>query len=219
MRIYAVADIHGKTEVIEKIKKTVQRESPDLMILAGDVTQYFSPLNTLSQFEEFSIPVFAVRGNSDLKSVESLIRRRGRITLLGREAIEFQGQSFFGLNGTLPLPFVSKVCLFESKQFREIENQVTPETILVVHPPPRGICDRVGNRFSAGSFCLRRFIENHPPCMVVCGHIHEQSGYRYLKNTLIVNCAVNKNHIGAIIDCKTDCKKDIPLHIKMVLNN
>lgn len=219
MRIYAVADIHGKAEVIEKIKKTVQRESPDLMILAGDITQYFSPLKPLSQFEEFSIPVFAVRGNSDLKSVESLIRRRGKITLLGREATSFQGQSFLGLNGTLPLPFVSKVCLFESRRFREIENQVTPETILVVHPPPRGICDQVGNRFSAGSFCLRRFIENHPPCMVVCGHIHEQTGYRYLKNTLIVNCAVNKNNLGAIIDCKTDCKKDIPLHIKMVLNN
>ena len=219
MRIYAVADIHGRTETIEKIKKTVQSESPDLMILAGDATQYFSPLKPLSQLEELGIPVFAVRGNSDFKSVESLIRQREKITLLGREAKSFQGQSFIGLNGTLPLPFVSKVCLFESRRFREIENRVTPETILVVHPPPRGICDQVGNRFSAGSFCLRRFIENHPPLMVVCGHIHEQAGYRYLKNTLIVNCAVNKNHIGAIIDCKTDCKKDIPLHIKMVLNN
>ncbi|MCM2286611.1 MAG: metallophosphoesterase family protein [Desulfobacula sp.] len=215
MRIYAVADIHGKTEVIEKIKKTVQRESPDLMVLAGDMTQYFSALKPLSQLEGFNIPVFAVRGNSDLKSVEALIRRRGRITLLGREAIEFLGQSFLGLNGTLPLPFVSKACLFESRRFREIENRVTPETILVVHPPPRGICDRVGNRFSAGSFGLRRFIENHPPCMVVCGHIHEQAGYQYLKNTLIVNCAVNKNNLGAIIDCE----KNIPLHIKMVLNN
>jgi len=215
MRIYAVADIHGKTEVIEKIKKTVQRESPDLMILAGDMTQYFSPLNTLSQLEEFGIPVFAVRGNSDFKSVETLIKDRGKITLLSREAIEFHGGRFVGLNGTLPLPFVSKVCLDEARRFREIETQVTPETILVVHPPPRGICDRVGDRFSAGSFCLRRFIENHPPCMVVCGHIHEQASYQYLKNTLIVNCAVNKNHTGAIIDCK----KDVPLHIKMVLNN
>ncbi|MDA8133715.1 MAG: metallophosphoesterase [Desulfobacteraceae bacterium] len=215
MRIYAVADIHGKTEVIEKIKKTVQRESPDLVVLAGDMTQYFSALKPLSQLEGFNIPVFAVRGNSDLKSLEALIRRRGRITLLGREAIEFLGQSFLGLNGTLPLPFVSKVCLDETRRFREIEHRVTPETILVVHPPPRGICDRVGNRFSAGSFCLRRFIENHPPLMVVCGHIHEQAGYQYLKNTLIVNCAVNKNHIGAIIDCE----KNMPLHIKMVLNN
>jgi hypothetical protein len=215
MRIYAVADIHGKTEVIEKIKKTVQRESPDLVVLAGDMTQYFSPLNTLIQLEEFGIPVFAVRGNSDFKSVETLIKDRGKIHLLNQEETEYQGNSFLGLNGTLPLPFVSKACLFESRCFREIENRVTPETILVVHPPPRGICDRVGNRFSAGSFGLRRFIEKHPPCMVLCGHIHEQAGYQYLKNTLIVNCAVNKNNLGAIIDCK----KNMPLHIKMVLNN
>lgn len=218
MRIYAVADIHGKTETIEKIKKTVQTESPDLIILAGDVTQYFSPLKPLSQLEDFGIPVFAVRGNSDFKRVEALIKDRGNITLLSREATEFQGRRFLGLNGTLPLPFVSKVCLFESRYFREIENRVTPETILVVHPPPRGICDRVRNRFSAGSFCLRRFIESHPPLLVVCGHIHEQAGYQYFKNTLVVNCAVNKTRMGAIIDCETDCEKDVPLRIKMVLN-
>ncbi len=215
MRIYAVADIHGKSETLKKIKKTVQRESPDLMILAGDMTQYFSPLNTLSQLEEFDIPVFAVRGNSDFKCAETLIKQRGKIRLLNQETTEYQGKNFLGLNGTLPLPFVSKVCLFESRRFREIENRVTPETILVVHPPPRGICDRVGNRFNTGSFGLRRFIENHPPFIVICGHIHEQAGYQYLKNTLIVNCAVNKTFTGAIIDCE----KDIPLRIKMVLNN
>ncbi|OGQ89629.1 MAG: hypothetical protein A3J85_06050 [Desulfobacula sp. RIFOXYA12_FULL_46_16] len=215
MRIYAVADIHGKTETIKKIKKKVQRESPDLMILAGDMTQYFSASKPLNQLAEFGIPVFAVRGNSDFKCVENLINDQEKIRLLNQQATEYQGNSFLGLNGTLALPFVTKVCLDETRRFREIETRVTPETILVVHPPPRGICDRVGNRFSAGSFGLRRFIENHPPLMVVCGHIHEQAGYQYLKNTLIVNCAVNKNHIGAIIDCE----KNMPLHIKMVLNN
>src|SRR3989339_2056717 len=114
MRIYAVADIHGKTETIKKIKKTVQRESPDLMILAGDVTQYFSALKPLTQLEEFGIPVFAVRGNSDFKCVEALIKDRGKIRLLNQEATEYRGKNFLGLNGTLPLTFVSKICLFES---------------------------------------------------------------------------------------------------------
>lgn len=215
MRIYAAADIHGRTDLIERIKKIVDKESPDLMVIAGDITQYLFPLKVLSQLEEIGLPVFAVRGNSDLKGVETLIKQRGKIILLNHLPLEYQEKSFLGLNGTLPLPFVSKVCLNEAKHFRKIETLVTPETILVAHPPPRGICDKVGNRFSAGSFCLRRFIENHPPLMVVCGHIHEQAGYRYLKNTLIVNCAVNKTSTGAIIDCE----KNKPLRIKMVIND
>ena len=214
MRIYAVADIHGKKDIIEKIRGVVHRESPDLMILAGDISQYVFPLKTLGQLEKIDIPVFTIRGNSDLQGVETLIKQRKKISLLTQNPMDYQEKRFLGLNGTLPLPFISKVCLDEARCFRNIETLITPETILVVHPPPRGICDKVGNRFSAGSFCLRRFIETHPPLMVVCGHIHEQAGYRYLKNTLIVNCAVNKTVIGAIIDCV----KNKPLSIKMVLN-
>jgi len=215
MRIYAVADIHGKADIVERIKKVVNKESPDLMVIAGDMTQYLFPFKALGRLEEIGIPVFAVRGNSDLKGVEVLIKQHGKIILLNQNPMEYQGKRFLGLNGTLPLPFVSKVCLNEAKHFRNIGNLITPETILVAHPPPRGVRDKVGNRFSAGSFCLRRFIENHPPLMVVCGHIHEQAGYQYLKNTLIVNCAVNKSCIGAIIDCE----KNMPINIKMVLND
>jgi uncharacterized protein len=215
MRIYAVADIHGKTDVIERIKRVIDKEAPDVMVIAGDITRYLFPLKVLSRLEEIRIPVFAVRGNSDLKSVETLIKQQGKIILLSQTPLEYQGKRFIGLNGTLPLPFVSKVSLFEEKQLRDIEPLITPETILVAHPPPRGICDKAGNRFSAGSFCLRRFIENHPPLMVLCGHIHEQAGYQYLKKTLIVNCAVNKINVGAIIDCE----KDKPLNIKMVLTD
>ncbi len=214
MRIYAVADIHGKKDIIERIKRIVDNESPDVMVIAGDITQYLFPLKTIGRLEKIGIPVLAVRGNSDLKGVEALIKERGKIILLNQAPLEYQGRRFIGLSGTLPLPFISKVCLNEGKRFRDIESLITPETILVTHPPPRGICDKVGNRFSAGSFCLRRFIENHPPLMVICGHIHEQAGCRYLKNSLIVNCAVNKINAGAIIDCE----KDKPPGIRMVLN-
>ena len=137
MRIYAVADIHGKKDLIEKIREIVQKESPDLMILAGDMTQYGFPLKTLVQLEKISIPVFAVRGNSDLKYVETLIKHRGKIRLLNQDPVEYQGKQFLGLNGTLPLPLVSKSCLNEPRRLRQIENLMTPDTILVAHPPPR----------------------------------------------------------------------------------
>ena len=219
MRIYAVADIHAKTEKIAKIKDVISREAPDILVIAGDITNYFSPLKTLEQLKNVPIPILGIRGNSDLKRVEGLLVGQENTTLLNHTPEMVQNLRFLGLNGTIPLPFLSKISLRETQHLDTIKYNITPETILVVHPPPRGVCDKVGNKFSAGSFCLRNFIEKHPPLMVLCGHIHEQAGYQFLKNTLIVNCAMNKNFSGAIIDQSNDCCKNTHLKIKMIQTN
>ncbi|MCD4674504.1 MAG: metallophosphoesterase [Desulfobacula sp.] len=215
MRIYAVADIHGKTEKIAKIKNVIFQETPDILVIAGDITHYFSPLKILNQLKDIPIPIFGIRGNSDLKCVEGLLQNQENTTFLNHTPVTYQDVRFLGLNGTIPLPFLSKIGFREAQRLGRLENNITSETILVVHPPPRGVCDKVGNKFCAGSFGLRNFIENHPPLMVLCGHIHEQAGYQFLKNTLIVNCAMNKKFSGAIIDC---CK-NMSLRVKMVMND
>jgi len=215
MRVYAVADIHGKTKRIEKIKDIISQETPDILVIAGDITNYISPLKTLKLLKDIGIPVLAVRGNSDIKRVERLLQEQNNTTLLNQTPETHNGTRFLGLNGTIPLPFYSKINLRESRILDAIKGSITPETVLVVHPPPRGIRDKAGKKFSAGSFQLKRLIENHPPLMVLCGHIHEQAGYQFFKNILIVNCAMNKKFSGAIINC---CK-GMPLEIKMVLTD
>jgi uncharacterized protein len=215
MRIYAVADIHGKIDNIAIIKDVISQKKPDLLVIAGDITQYFFSLKTLDMLKNISIPILCVRGNSDLKRVEGLLKNQENTTLLNHAPVTYQGKKFLGLNGTIPLPFVSKISFQEAKNLGQFKKTITSETILVVHPPPRGVCDKVGNKFHAGSFGLRNFIKTHPPLMVLCGHIHEQAGYKFLNNTLVVNCAMNKIFCGAIID---GCKK-ADLRIKMVERN
>ncbi|MBT4875925.1 MAG: phosphoesterase [Desulfobacula sp.] len=212
MRIYAVADIHGKTEKVEKIKDVISQEAPDILVIAGDITNYVSPLKTFDQLKGTPIPIMGIRGNSDFKRVEGLLRKQKNTTLLNHVPVIYKDADFAGLSGTIPLPFLSKISFRETHFLDRLKPSITPDTILVVHPPPRGVCDKVGNRFSAGSIGLRNFIENHPPLMVLCGHIHEQAGYQFLKNTLVVNCAMNKNSGGAIID---SCK-NMPLKVKMI---
>ena len=214
MRIYAVADIHGKTEKIARILEVILRNTPDILVIAGDITNYFSPLKTLELLKNIPIPILGIRGNSDLKRVEGLLQNQENTTLLNHIPVTYQNSPFLGLNGTIPLPFASKICFKEAQRLDGIKYNITPQTILVVHPPPRGVCDKVGNRFSAGSFQLKTLIEKHPPLMVLCGHIHEQAGYQFFKNILVVNCAMNKTYSGAIIDY---CKNK-PLKIKMVIN-
>lgn len=212
MRIYAVADIHGKGERIARIKQTITQETPDILVIAGDITHYVSPLKTLDRLKNIPIPILGIRGNTDLKRVEQLLQHQKNFTLLNHVPVTYQNSPFLGLNGTIPLPFVSKISLNEPYRLDAIKYKITPQTILVVHPPPRGVCDKVGNRFCAGSFHLKTFIEKYSPLLVLCGHIHEQAGYQFLKNTLVVNCAMNELYSGAIIDCS----QNRPLKIKMV---
>ena len=212
MRIYAVADIHGKIKKVAKIKDVISRKAPDLLVIAGDISNYFSPLKTFDLLKDIPIPILGICGNSDLKPVKRLLQNQENTTLLSHLPFIYQDARFIGLNGTIPLPFASKICFKEAQHLDALKPYITQETILVVHPPPRGVCDKVGNIFCAGSFYLKKFIENHPPLMVICGHIHEQAGYQFLKNTLVVNCAMNKNFSGAIID---SCK-NMPLKVKMI---
>jgi Icc-related predicted phosphoesterase len=212
MRIYAVADIHGKNKRIIEIKDIISLKKPDILVIAGDITNYISPQKTFELLKDISIPIFCIRGNSDFKCVEKLSLEQNNMSLLGHTPVIYQNTQFLGLNGTIPLPFLSKIYLREAKRFGLIKHVITPETILVVHPPPRGICDKVGNKFSAGNFQLKALLKKHSPLMVLCGHIHEQAGYQFFMNTLVVNCAMNNKSSGAIIDYDSA----MPLNINMI---
>jgi len=220
MRIYAIADIHGKKENIEIISLVSKKLTPDLIIIAGDITSYFHWESTicqlnqlfnkddqpaLSQNTDIHPPILCIRGNSDFKRIEHPLNNAKNLNLLNTMPMVMKGVPFVGANGTIPLPFASRICLGENRLLGKLKPHINKETILVVHPPPRSICDKVGNRFSAGSRNLLDFIKTTQPRMVLCGHIHEQPGMAFVKKTLVVNCAMNKNHHGAIIDLKKGC--------------
>jgi Icc-related predicted phosphoesterase len=67
MQIYAVADIHGKPDRLERIRTHIAALRPQALVVAGDITNYVSPARILSRIDALPVPVFAIRGNSDLK--------------------------------------------------------------------------------------------------------------------------------------------------------
>jgi hypothetical protein len=221
MRIYAVADIHGKAECIETLSRVSREFKPDVIVIAGDITGYFRWQSTIDQLDKIGqlgqiskknrLPMLCIRGNSDFKRMEPSLAKTKNLTLLGTSPHIVHGVPFVGTNGCIPLPFASRVCLGENQFFKTLLPHMDKKTILVAHPPPRGICDKVGNRFSAGSQNLLDFIKTTHPAMVLCGHIHEQAGMNFIQNTLIVNCAMNKDHHGAIIDLQKDTRPRVNL--------
>ena len=200
MLILAAADLHGKAHKLAYLDEAAARLRPDVVVLAGDLTGYVRSGHTVAALGRLSAPVLAVRGNSDFKRVDRLLARAPSAGPLHLRSVTLDGVVFVGVGGTIPLPFHSKLGWWESGVVKRLNSLVGPGQVLVAHPPPYGILDEVGGRFHAGSRSLRRLVLERKPGLMICGHIHESPGTKWLKNTLVVNCSLSRRCGGALIE-------------------
>jgi Icc-related predicted phosphoesterase len=200
MRIYAVSDIHGRTELIDRVLDSIKAHGAEVLLLAGDIAGPRHAESALARFSQSPVPVWFIRGNSDPLRLEAHLLHSTRLKSLHLQRIEYGRLSFVGLSGTLPLPFSSRVAFNEKKRLAALEPLVDPSSVLLVHPPPRGVLDTVFGKFKAGSPGLSRFVQKTRPALVVCGHIHPCPGWQKLGSSLVVNCSAGLKGMGALID-------------------
>ncbi len=199
MRLYAVADIHGRSERLAAIKSNVEKYRPDVLVAAGDIAT-FQRASFVSELGNLLLPVLALRGNSDSKRVESWFALDGNVIFLNNRDVMLKGAHFAGASGTIPVPFRSRIAFRETVIWNRLIPRITPQTVLIAHPPPWGCLDRVMGKYHAGCKSLEKVIRNCQPALLICGHIHEDSGIDHLGKTLIVNCAMGPAGQGAVID-------------------
>jgi uncharacterized protein len=199
MRLYAVADIHGRSERMDAIKNNVKKYRPDVLVAAGDIATH-RRASFVSELGDLLLPVLALRGNTDSKRVESWFARNGNIIFLDNRDVMLAGAHFAGASGTIPVPFRSRIAFRETAIWNRLMPRITPQTVLIAHPPPRGCLDRVMGKYHAGCKSLENVIRICQPALLICGHIHEDAGVDYLGKTLIVNCAMSLACEGAVID-------------------
>jgi Icc-related predicted phosphoesterase len=200
MRIYAVADIHGKLTRIERIRENIALYEPNVLVVAGDITNIKRALTVIKQLNNLNLPVLAVRGNTDLPRVDGLLDNFSNTVGLHLKEHIIDGIHFAGIGGTIPIPFRSQVGFFEDRVLKKLSRLINQNSVVVAHPPPWGILDDAFNRFHAGSKGLYRFIRRYQPRLLLCGHIHEKPGTATVGNSVVVNCNMSRNNAGAIIE-------------------
>jgi Icc-related predicted phosphoesterase len=209
MRIYAVADIHGRRERVEMIRRNVFKFKPDVLVVAGDIITFFGAGPVFDKLNDMSVPVLAIRGNSDPSGMERLMEKYPNISSLHLRQITVNGVSFAGASGTLPIPFRSRICLFEEQIIDKLEPLAENASVLVIHPPPYGTLDEVGGKFHAGSKGLNDFILRRQPELLICGHIHERPGAAFVGKTTVVNCSIGRTGQGAMIELDKGLKTNV----------
>ncbi|MFZ2632355.1 MAG: metallophosphoesterase family protein [Desulfosalsimonadaceae bacterium] len=204
MLIYAVADIHAAPERMEHIREAVSAHHPDVLVVAGDIINYLHPEKTFTQLNGMSVPVLMVRGNSDPGYVENQFEKFSNLASLHLNRVTVKSVAFTGISGTIPLPFRNRVRFFEKHLMKRVHPLIDSQTIVVVHPPPRGVLDQVMGRFHSGSKMVRELVEKTQPKLLICGHIHEAARIEHIGQTTVVNCSMPKTGRGVMIELGRD---------------
>jgi len=204
MRIYAVADIHGKPDKIAMVREKTEDLKPDVLVVAGDITNYFNSADVIEQFNHMPAPVMAIRGNTDLKKVNHLLDYYPNTSSLHLKEQTINGLKFVGVSGTIPVPFSSRIGLHEKRIINALAALVDDNSVLVVHSPPRGVLDDAFGKFHAGCRRLYHLVVQRQPRLVLCGHIHECPGIASIGQTTVVNCCVSRTGRGAMVDFDPD---------------
>ncbi len=189
MKILAISDPHGD---YSKIKEMMEKAGNfDLAVVVGDIT-HFGPDEKVKEFMEmFDIPVIAIPGNCDQKSILKALDASKATNLHGK-AEQIGNIRFIGLGGSNPTPFNTPFELSEEEIEKTLEGMVCSAEnsddcgtiVLLTHAPPHGARDELPFGH-VGSKAIQKFVDRVD--LIVCGHIHEAKGMEQVGKTLVVN--------------------------------
>jgi len=189
MKIFAVADIHGAQYRLNLVLKNIERYSPDLVVICGDITQ-FGPGELAKNFlDQIPVETLAIIGNIDTADVNKGIDDSKAINIEMKKVVK-KGIPFVGISRAI------------SKQFKSIDEKklLDENSVLVSHEPPHGAQDKIFLGMHSGSKELKEIIKKYKPRLLLCGHIHEDPGFTKIGETMVVNCSMGKRGEGALID-------------------
>lgn len=193
MKILAVADIHGSQYRLNLVLKNIEKYSPELVIICGDITQ-FGPGELAKNFlNQIPVQTLSITGNIDTPDVNDAIDQ-SKATNIKMKKITIREISFIGLNEI----DMDNLENFNKKIF------LNRKSVLVSHKPPYGIQDKIFIGMHGGSKELREIIDKYKPMLVLCGHIHEDPGFTKIGETVVVNCSMGKRGEGALIKINKD---------------
>jgi uncharacterized protein len=204
MKFLALTDIHAAYHTAEEI---IKKESPDVLIIGGDLTTVGSVAEAETALDIFqrSVPgLFCIAGNMDLVQHDELYVRRG-FSLNGRGTI-INDIGFFGVSGAPISRLHTPYEITEEEILRRImegyhQVQGAKRKILISHAPPYGTrVDLVHSGFHVGSTAVRDFIEEVQPDLVICGHIHESRGKDKIETSVVINCGAAKEGNYGLIE-------------------
>ena len=230
MKILCISDIHGRRDLVTRIEQVAHREGIKHVFILGDysasgtfndtsinISDVNYVLDLLKDFKVFSIP-----GNCDAISITDVFEKLN--SNFHKKFTSIECVDFLGLGGSNITPFETPYEFDESEIYDSLQKlyddyesskplkshkgeckDVEQRVVLASHTPPYNTaCDLVGGGAHVGSRSLRKIIEEKKPDLVICGHIHEQSGISgNIGKTRVINVGTFAKGAYSILDTET----------------
>lgn len=232
LKILAFADLHGRVDRFRSLK--LEPGDADLIVVCGDLhdgggeEEARRMVEALSAFASASasasasdLPVLIVPGNMDPRLFATRLWEEAGFISLHRRAYCHGDCGFIGMGGIVAREgrnpdnparqYHRDEDVYESLSRAYEEISGARRKIVVTHQPPFGFLDTLYNGEPSGSVSLRRFLEEHQPDLLLCGHIHEARGEARLGRTLGVNVGELRCGYSALVELNDD----ISVHLRI----
>ena len=187
MKLFVFTDTHGNKKIISALIKKIQNSNPDIVVCAGDLTNFSRGLQKfLSMFEKTKLPLLIIPGNHETNSgLEKACKKTKFAVNIHKKIYSINNYLFFGfgLGG-----FAEKNLELE-KLIPKIKKVAGKKILIAVthQPPYRTKLDFLNSVYN-GSRSIRKLIKETKPKLHICGHLHENEDKTdKINSTLIIN--------------------------------
>lgn len=199
LKILALGDIHGDTELVKKQAERAKKEKVDLVILCGDLTQAEkSTENIIGPFVKNNLKVILIPGNHETIATADFLAELYNVKNLHGYYVKYKDVGLFGCGGgNVGLFQLTEDEIFKAlKQGHEgIKN--LKKTIMVTHVHPSGTKMEKFTKFFPGSKGIEKAVKQFKPSILLCSHVHEAEG---LEEKLGKTKVINVGRKGKIIE-------------------
>jgi len=188
MKIIGFVDTHGSLSALNKVIR--KSKNSDLVACVGDISVFEQNLGySIKKLAKTGKLVLIIPGNHEHPSVLNyLCKRYKNIKQIHGRAYVLNGYVFIGYGGGGFSVSDNRLRKLSKRLVKFMKKHRNKKLILLTHAPPyRTKLDKLGNQH-VGNKEVKRLIKKLKPLVVICGHLHENSGRRQkLGKTLIIN--------------------------------
>lgn len=199
MKILAFGDLHGDSMLAEKLADRADKESVDLVIVCGDVTQMDQDTaGLMGPFVKRNKKVLLIPGNHDSFATADFLAEFYGLKNIHGYSVKYGDVGIFGAGGAnIGLAQLSEDELYGllKQGFEKI--RYLEKKIMVTHVHPTDTKMERFTQFFPGSSGIRQAIERFNPDIMLCSHVHEAEGLEEMVGKTKV---LNVGKEGKIID-------------------
>ncbi len=192
MKILAFTDTHANKAHVKALKKSYEKNNPDILVLAGDFTKMGKEIPKNLKDLHFGKKLLFIPGNHE--EHKDFNPNLNNIISIHKDKFIFNNILFLGCGGGFR-GFTEKNLEDSKNELRKMINTFRKKTkngkiVFVTHRPPHGNnCDYMDEiNEHVGAKNIRKFITENKIDLSLCGHIHECFGKSdQIGKTLIIN--------------------------------